>query len=85
MKKLLALFFALSLCLPFVGCQETPETPATQAPAQFSVGFAKADITPSESMPLDGYDGVNESEFRWSNSVISRLYASSISKVMNST
>ena len=72
MKKFLALFLSLTLCLLFAGCGETPATPE---PARFSIGFGKTDITPTESMPLDGYDGVNESEFRWSNSVISRLYA----------
>ena len=78
MKRWIAALLLLVLCTQcFVGCGKAPQKGDSQenAPSVFSAGFAKVDITPKESMPLDGYDGLNESEFRWSTSVISRLYA----------
>ena len=41
---------------------------ATQKDA-LSVGYAKVDVTPTESLPLGGYQGSNSSAFRWSTSV----------------
>ena len=50
----------------FVGCTHQAE-PAPENTA-FSVGFAKKDITPEVSVPMDGYDGANAPAKRWSNS-----------------
>ena len=34
-----------------------------------SVGYAKVDVTPTESLPLGGYQGSNSSAFRWSTAI----------------
>ena len=76
MKRWITALLLFALCMQcFVGCGKRKGESKENSPTVFSAGFAKADITPEESMPLDGYDGVNESEYRWSNSVISSLYA----------
>lgn len=68
MKKLLSLLLCTVLVLSlFIGCGNgsTGETTGNTINT-FSVGFAKANVSPQESMPLGGY---NNSLERWSTSV----------------
>lgn len=67
MKKIIALVLAALLGGSlFTGCTQQAEP--TSESAEFSVGFAKKDITPETSVPMDGYDGANAPAKRWSNS-----------------
>lgn len=74
MKKLLAIILTL-LLLAACAAPAAPgaETVATEGAAGFRVGFAMADITPDEPVPLGGY---SRSDLRISQGFISRLYAS---------
>ena len=64
MKRIIAL--VLLCVMLFAGCgQQAAPAPEN---TEFSVGFAKKDITPETSVPMDGYDGANAPAKRWSNS-----------------
>ena len=75
MKRIITAIFAITLCLSiFAGCgndEPKEETPA----AALSVGYGKVDVTPTKSIPLDGYAGKNAAQFRWSTSVEWPFYA----------
>lgn len=65
------LLAAISICL-LMGCGE--KAPEPEKPQVFSAGFAKVDISPKVSLPLDGYSGANEAKNRWSNFTEKPLY-----------
>lgn len=63
MKKLIALFLCMGLCLSvFAGCGETEKEETDSG--VFSVGYGLADATPGESIPLDGYQGTQAAQYR---------------------
>ena len=63
MKRFIALFLCAVLCLSvFAGCGE--EKPAETGSGIFQVGYGMADVTPTESIPLDGYAGADSAEYR---------------------
>ena len=65
MRRVLSflLVAVLSICL-LSGCSNQKN----QAD-KLSIGYAKVDVTPTESLPLGGYQGASSSEFRWSTAV----------------
>ena len=69
-----------ALLLSIVGCTKTPAEETQPAQASLSVGYAAVDISPTESLPLDGYSGTGtwDPEKRWSKSVEWPLLAISI-------
>lgn len=77
MKKLLALLLVLALTLSLVACGDAEEE--KPAAASLSVGYCAVDISPYDSLPLDGYAGTQWApENRWSNGVDFPLYAIAI-------
>lgn len=78
MKKYIALILAAVLiCSLFAGCGGSGNADET-APAgngTMSLGYAKADVTPSTSIPLDGYQGNDSAQYRWSASTEWPFYA----------
>ena len=75
MKKIISLVLIavmlLSLCACGSSAAET--TPATEPAASFSVGYGKADITPSKyGVPMDGYGNTDD---RLSSGILSYVYA----------
>lgn len=74
MKKWLSYMILLAMIFAVLaGCGEEKTTP--EAPRVLSAGFAKVDISPKTSVPLDGYSGTNEAQFRWSSFTEKPLYA----------
>ena len=66
MKKTIALILSIVLCLSlFAGCGGTEET---KKAGGFSLGYAKADVTPGLDIPLDGYTGNDSAQYRRSKS-----------------
>jgi len=79
MKRLLSFFFAAVLLLSLCACGTAGEGSAAQstaAPAAvFKAGFGKVDITPQESVPMNGYASSSE---RMSTGILSYIYAISV-------
>jgi hypothetical protein len=80
MKKLFCILLAIALLLSVTACSEKPAEDTTVSVPSLSVGYASADISPTESLPLDGYSGTGtwDPEKRWSKSVEWPLLAISI-------
>lgn len=75
MKKIISLLLCTILVLSvFSGCGEGQGKGPGKITA-FSVGYAKADITPTESVPLRGYGDAME---RFSNGVLEPMYATCV-------
>lgn len=83
MKKILAMFLVLAMALSLLACTPTDNGDTTTSAAttegggtaqsgQFVVGFGRGDLTPTESVPLQG--GANPAE-RMSEGVKTYLYA----------
>lgn len=75
MKKFLSLLLAAVLMLGLCACgsSDAADAPTTTAPAAaFKAGFGKADITPEESVPMNGYSSSSE---RMSTGTLSYIYA----------
>ena len=67
MKRLIAIMLVILVCISLLaGCTGNGQTDVISA--VFSVGFGQIDITPTESVPMDGYDGANSPANRWSKS-----------------
>lgn len=79
MKKIISMLLVAALLLSVTACGQTPAEETTP-PASLSVGYAAVDISPTESLPLDGYAGTGtwDPEKRWSKSVEWPLMAISI-------
>ena len=74
MKKILAFILcAAMLACFFVGCNDSKET--TKKVESFSVGYAKAEITPTESVPLRGYGDAMD---RFSEGYLEPMYATCV-------
>jgi len=79
MKKLLSLILVFALMLSIAACGASGEEETPEAAASLSVGYAAVDISPYDSLPLDGYAGTQWApENRWSNGVDYPLYAIAI-------
>ena len=75
MKKVLCLILAVAMLMGLTACGQPQEEAAPAAPS-LSVGYSAVDISPTESLPLDGYAGTQwEPATRWSNGVDWPLYA----------
>jgi len=62
MKRIVALILCTVLCIGiFAGCGEEKEEAGSGV---FSVGYGMADVTPTESIPLDGYAGADSAQYR---------------------
>ena len=73
MKKIFSLVLCFLLCLGvFAGCGEEKKGSGSGV---FSVGFGRADVTPTTSVPLDGYQGTQAAQYRWSDSTSWPFYA----------
>ena len=80
MKKVLSMFLCTLLILSALsGCAPSDETPESTGQSSvshiLSVGYARVDITPKESVPLRGLGTSSE---RMSTDVIDPLYATCI-------
>lgn len=73
MQKWIASILLLTLSFSLLmGCGK--KAPEPEEPQLFSAGFAKLDVSPKTSVPLDGYSGANEAKNRWSNFTEKPLY-----------
>ena len=62
-NRWIALILIITLCVcMFSACKEK------SSGGDFSIGYGMADVTPTESLPLAGYNGSSAAEFRWSTS-----------------
>lgn len=79
MKHFLSIFAAAILLLSLCACGAASEPAATEttaAPAAtFKAGYGKVDITPQESVPMNGYASSSE---RMSTGILSYIYAISV-------
>lgn len=76
MKKLIAFFLCAVMILgAFSGCGAKEEADGSGKIETFSVGYAKADITPTESVPLRGYGDAME---RFSEGTLEPMYATCV-------
>ena len=76
MKKILSLLLCAVLVLSlFVGCGASEKKDGEKKIESFSVGYAKADITPTDSVPLRGYGDAME---RFSEGFLEPLYATCV-------
>ena len=77
MKRLFAFFLCMTMVLGLCACNKSGAEDNTAAAIDgvFSVGFAKADITPTAPVPLSGFGDNME---RMSNQVMDPLYATCI-------
>lgn len=87
MKRTITWLLLLALVLGLMGCEsntpqtETEQMEATQTEATlspitaFSVGYAKVDVTPDFSVPLNGYGNI---ETRMSTGFLDRIYATCV-------
>lgn len=73
MKKLLAILLALAIALSMWAC--APKQDETQSAAGLQVGYGKVNVSPTMSLPLEGYQGSDAPEFRWSTMVEMPFYA----------
>lgn len=74
MKKILALLLCAALALSVLAGCGSSETAGKKIEA-FSVGYAKADITPTDSVPLRGYGDAME---RFSEGFLEPMYATCV-------
>ena len=72
MRRIIAFFLIAVLSISLFGCGEAKQT---KAPETFCVGYAKADITPKDSVPLGGY---GDHEERISKGFLEPLYATCV-------
>lgn len=79
MKKIISLFLVTLLVLSIAACSG-PDTEQTTAPAVyenvFQVGYGRADITPTETVPLGGRGNTSGGE--WSQNIMDHLYVTCI-------
>lgn len=77
MKRIIAYVLLIVLTAGLLGCKSTPIQPetATTQVSTFSVGYAKVDVTPDFSVPLNGYGNI---ETRMSTGFLDRIYATCI-------
>ena len=79
MKKYMAILLAFVLVLGLCGCGEKAENAETKPLNldldEFSVGYARIDITPANSVPMAGYGATSK---RMSQNVIDYLFATSV-------
>lgn len=67
MKKILAIFLVMAMVLPLCACEKQEPEPDSK----LLIGYAKAEITPEASVPLNGYGTSSE---RMSGEVLNDLY-----------
>lgn len=72
MKKILAIFLVMTVLFTLCSCGGKPAKLSNPYPGEYSVGYAKADITPTESVPMGGY---YDSSDRMSTMIQHNLYA----------
>lgn len=78
MKRVIACILLLVLSVSLFGCQDKAATKETQTGADsgtFRVGYAKKDVTPDFSVPMNGYGNI---ETRMSTGFLDRVYATCI-------
>lgn len=77
MKRIIAYVLLIVLTAGLLGCKSTPIQPetATTQVSTFSVGYAKVDVTPDFSVPLNGYGNI---ETRMSTGFLDRIYATCV-------
>jgi len=74
LKRLLTCVLCFGLVLSVAGCNEAQEDPVSTEPV-LQVGYARADITPRDSVPMGGY---GDSSARMSEGVAFPLYSTCI-------
>ena len=73
MKRIVGLLLCAIMCIClFSACKDEQ---AENTSAGLSVGYGKVNVSPSMSLPLDGYQGNDAPEFRWSTTVEMPFYA----------
>lgn len=77
MKKLISIFLLLAMVLALCACGEkNPEAETVKTSTdQFSVGYARIDITPQTSVPMAGFGNTSK---RMSQTIRDNLYATAI-------
>ena len=71
-KRILAIAMAAACLMAVTGCSnDNKEEPNAMGNGEFMVGFAKVEITPSESVPMAGYGNTSS---RMSTGYLDRLY-----------
>lgn len=73
MKKIIALLLALTAALSLCAC--APKQEESSSGEGLKVGYGKVNVSPSMSLPLEGYQGNDAPEFRWSTSVEMPFFA----------
>ncbi|MBR4864825.1 MAG: neutral/alkaline non-lysosomal ceramidase N-terminal domain-containing protein [Oscillospiraceae bacterium] len=72
MRRIISFLLVAVLCMGLFGCGETKQTKVSET---FCVGYAKADITPIDPVPLGGY---GDHEERISKGFLETLYATCV-------
>ena len=77
MKRIIPYVLLIVLTAGLLGCKSAPIQPetATTQVSEFSVGYAKVDVTPDFSVPLNGYGNI---ETRMSTGFLDRIYATCV-------
>ena len=72
MKRSIAMILSIVLCLGLLSACGGDEKSGS---GSLQVGFGKADVTPTESIPLDGYSGADSAQYRRSTATEWPFYA----------
>lgn len=78
MKKILSFLLVATMLLSLCACGSSNAAPTENTPVLgegLNIGYGKADITPSGSVPLAGYGNAND---RMSTSVVAKIFATCI-------
>lgn len=81
MKRVVVFLMVITLSVGFLGCQSDTQNETAVAQTAdstidtFSVGYAKIDVTPDFSVPLNGYGNI---ETRMSTGFLDRIYATCV-------
>ena len=73
MKRIVTFLLALTMALSLCAC--APKQEQTPVAEGLKVGYGKVNVSPTMSLPLEGYQGSDAAEFRWSTTVEMPFYA----------
>lgn len=73
-KRILCIVLVMVMLLSLCACSKKQEE-TQAAETGLSVGYGKVNVSPTVSLPLEGYQGNDAPEFRWSTTVEMPFYA----------